>query len=92
MLLHANTALKTRVSELEVINGLFKGTVDQLEAGLQAKALHGDSDDQLRQLLEQSLQREADLKRRIDDLERQVRDLQQSEPPAKRQRISDRSD
>ena len=90
-LLQANTFLKTRVSELEVINDLYKGTVNQYEQGgaPQAEMVPRDSEGQLRQSLEQALRREQDLKRQIDELEREVAELRDEQPPAKRSRVSD---
>ena len=64
----ANTAYKTRVNELEVINDLYKGDLERSE--------HNQS--QLRRLLEQSQQREAELSRRLDDLEREVMHLRRA--------------
>ena len=96
-LLQANTFLKTRVSELEVINDLYKGTVNQYEQGgaPQAEMLPKDSESQLRQSLDQALHREEDLKRQVDELEREVAELRGEQPesrPAKRSRISDSSE
>jgi GATA-binding protein, other eukaryote len=67
----SNTSLKTRVSELEVINGLFKGRVHELE---RAESMQ-------RQALEQSQARETDLRRRLEELERQVLGLRRDTPP-----------
>lgn len=69
-LLQANTSLKTRVSELEVINGLFKGRVQELE-----RAEYGQ-----RQALEQSRLREDDLRRRLEELEHHVTELRRDSP------------
>lgn len=96
-LLQANTFLKTRVSELEVINDLYKGTVNQYEQGgaPQAEMIPRDSESQLRQSLDQVLRREEELKRReedlkrqVDELEREVAELRGEQPPAKRPRVS----
>ena len=89
-----NASLKIRVSELEVINDLFRGTVAQLEqseahARRTENLQHGEHN-QLRQLLDDSRRREDDLKRRVEDLEREVSELRGSpEPSAKRARLSD---
>ena len=69
----ANTSLKTRISELEVINGLYKGRVQELE---RSEAMQN----QLRQALDQSQAREDELKRRLDDLEREVSSLRKTSP------------
>ena len=92
-LLQENATLKIRVSELEVINDLFRGTVQQLEQSeLHARRtenMQQDSHNQLRQLLEDSRRREDDLKRRVEDLEREVSELRDSpEPASKRPRLS----
>ncbi|MCJ1256470.1 hypothetical protein MMC24_004291 [Lignoscripta atroalba] len=90
-LLQANTTLKTRVSELEVINDLFRGRVSELEQNdRRAEMLHN----QLRHALEQSQQRENDLKRRLDEQEREATDLRDmdSNPHPKRLRMSDVSE
>jgi len=86
-----NTTLKTRVSELEVINDLFRGRVHELE---QQDRRSVTIQEQLRQALDHSKQSENNLKRRLDDLEREVADLQDidSRPHNKRARISDASE
>ena len=78
-LLAANASLKTRVSELDLINELFRGRVTQLEQD-EANARRGeemkrDSERTLRQHLEESQRRENQLKRRLDDLEREVAEM-----------------
>lgn len=92
-LLAANTSLKTRVSELEVINDLFRGRVAELEHN-DANARNGEimmreSDDQLRRALDDAQRRENDLKRRVDELEREAAESRDSEPRAKKMRLSD---
>ena len=80
------------MSELEVINDLYKGTVNQYEQGgaPQAEMIPRDSESQLRQSLDQVLRREEDLKRRVEELERELAELREEQPPAKkRSRISD---
>ena len=83
-----NTTLKTRVSELEVINDLFRGRVQELEQQDKRSSM---VETQLRQALDHSRRTENDLKRRLDDLEREVAGLRDmdSRPHAKRARISD---
>ncbi|KAL9131608.1 MAG: hypothetical protein Q9217_000496 [Psora testacea] len=94
-LLQVNSALKTRVNELEVINGLYQGTVRQYQQGQQpapqADMVPHDTSE-LRQLLRQSQQREEELKRQVEDLEREVAELRGELPPAKRTRRSSGSD
>lgn len=93
-LLQANTVLKTRVSELEVINDLYRGTVTQYEQGGAPKAemVPRDSDAQLRQLLEQSQRREQEWKHKVEKLEHEVADLRGEQPPSKRARLSNGSE
>ena len=80
-----NTALKTRVSELEVINILYKGQVGEQDQ----KAT--ESDQQLRQLLEEAQRRENDLQQQVKELEQEISELRGGEPSTKRQRLSDGS-
>ena len=60
------TALKTRVSELEVINDLFRGRVAELEA---SEAAARENEARTRAELEQCAVREQYLKRRVEELE-----------------------
>lgn len=90
-LLQDNTHLKTRVSELEVINDLYKGTVNQYQQGgnaPQAEMISRNSEDELRQLLQKSQQREEALKHQVEELEQEIADLRSEQPPAKRSRVS----
>lgn len=92
----ANTALKTRVSELEVINDLFRGRVTELEQNnaitQRGEMERRESNMQLHIALEESQRRESDLKRRVEELEREVSELRDGEPRAKRMRVSDMVD
>ncbi|EEH42111.1 uncharacterized protein PADG_06931 [Paracoccidioides brasiliensis Pb18] len=100
-LLAANTSLKTRISELELINELFRGRVAELEqsdaAARRSEMIVRDSESRLNQSLEEAQRREESLKRRIGELERALihGDLLQSgtsagiEPHAKKIRLSD---
>ena len=89
-LVAANTTLKTRVNELEVVNQFYKERVTQLEqdeanarrAGMTIR----DSEHRFRMALEESQQREDDLKRRIEELER---DLADGQPHNKKMRLSE---
>ncbi|KAI4243902.1 MAG: hypothetical protein L6R40_003284 [Gallowayella cf. fulva] len=81
-----NTVLKTRVSELEVINILYKGQVGEQDQ----KAT--ESDQQLRHLLEEAQRRENDLKQQVKELEQEIADLRGGEPALKHQRLSDGSE
>jgi len=73
-----NTALKTRVNELEVINDLFRGRVSELENTEQGAR---EREAQLRAELEEVKLRESDLKRRLEDYD--------EGPRHKKMRLSD---
>lgn len=98
-LIAQNSSLKTRVSELEVINELFRSRVAQLEQD-EANARRGDemrreSEKDLIRRLEESQRRENQLKHRLDDVERDLEarqahdDANDDAPPAKKMRLSD---
>ncbi|GME41983.1 gata transcription factor [Neofusicoccum parvum] len=88
-----NTALKTRVSELEVINDLFRGRVTELEQSEQRarqdEAHARDHEKRLQQELEESHSREAELKRRVDELEAELAEYRGEGPRQKKMRLSD---
>ena len=86
-----NTGLKTRVSELEVINGLFKDRVEEL---IRNATNEQSTNARLRQALQDAENRENSLKRKVDELERENADLRDSDslPPGKRLRHSDMSE
>jgi len=112
-LLATNASLKTRVSELEVIQELYRGRIQQLEqeeANRQAQEkskseadeqLHSqlnainDSHAQLQKELEESHRRENMLKRRLDELEVELKDAKESQEshddgrPKKKARLDD---
>lgn len=80
-LLQVNNRLRTRVTELELINDLFKTEVSKL--------------DMTQQLLEQSKQRETELKRQLEEMEQELHDLRDgssAEPRAKRPRVEEGSE
>jgi GATA-binding protein len=94
-LLALNTSLKTRVSELEIINDLFKGRVSELEQSdanaRRSEMLVRESENRLRRTLEEALNREEELKRRVTAL---VTELQRNSEEdgghrAKRARVED---
>jgi len=90
-MLAENASLKTRVSELEVIQELYRGRLHQLEA----------DETQLRNELEESHRRENMLKRRLDEMELELKaakgttttppvaDPAENERPAKKARLDD---
>ncbi len=90
-LLAANTALRTRVSELEVINELFRGRVTELENQLNTRQASSASRDTPihSSPMQDSTQREAELKRRLEELEQEVSELKEGGPRAKKMRVSD---
>jgi GATA-binding protein len=75
-LLAANTSLKTRVRELDLINELFRGRVAELEqsdaTARRSEMIVRDSEARLRRSLDESQQREEDLKQRLSGLETQL--------------------
>lgn len=98
-LISAVTRLKTRVSELEVINELFRGRVAELEqsdaTSRRSQMIARDSETRLQRSLEDAQHREEGLKRRVDDLERQLGNNHgfsngsQQQPGAKKIRLAD---
>ena len=92
-LIAQNSSLKTRVSELEVINELFRGRVAQLEQD-EANARRGEemrreSEQDLMRRLEESQRRENQLKHRLDDVERELSEVRDGAPRAKKMRVAD---
>ncbi|KAF2089395.1 GATA transcription factor [Saccharata proteae CBS 121410] len=91
--LGTNNTLKTRVSELEVINDLFRGRVAELEQSEQRARLDleaaRESENRMRIELEETLARENELKRRVEELEAELADADKEGPRAKRMRLSD---
>lgn len=92
-LIAQNSALKTRVSELEVINELFRGRVTQLEQdesnARRGEEMRRESEQDLMRRLEESQRRENQLKRRLDDVERELSELRDGAPRAKKMRVAD---
>lgn len=89
-----NSSLKTRVSELEVINDLFRGRVAELEQSEQdaraKEASARDAADQYKADLDAALIRESALKRTVESLEAEIESYKsQAAPPSKRLRLSD---
>jgi GATA-binding protein, other eukaryote len=84
------SSMKTRISELEVINDLFKSRVDELEQSAQRhisdkemaerrEAAARQAEQALSQRLEESQRRENQLKHRLDDVEREFGELKGNE-------------
>ena len=96
-LLRDNTALKTRVSELEVVNDIYRGHVNQYSQGQaaaapQAEMMPRDTETELRAALLQAERREGNLKRQVEDLQHRLAELESEQPPAKRARTSDETE
>ncbi|KAI1095998.1 hypothetical protein F5B19DRAFT_214493 [Rostrohypoxylon terebratum] len=88
-LIAANSSLKTRVSELELVNELYRGRLLQLEADMQSADNYRHSAEsavkeaatermqreETQRQLEDSHRRENILKRRLDEMEQENQDL-----------------
>ncbi|KAI1756452.1 hypothetical protein F4782DRAFT_266288 [Xylaria castorea] len=88
-LIAANSSLKTRVSELDLINELYRGRLQQLEqdnqtadnyrhsAEMSAKeaATERAHREEIQRQLDDSHRRENSLKRRLDDMEQELQEL-----------------
>jgi GATA-binding protein, other eukaryote len=92
-LVQSNTALKTRVSELDLINDLFKGRVSELEQSEKEarrnEELVRNNEKLLRDDLQAAQAREAELKRKLEELEAELAEAKESGPRQKRMRLSD---
>ncbi|KAK8223239.1 GATA transcription factor [Phyllosticta capitalensis] len=88
-----HTTLRTRVSELEVINDLFRGRVTELEQSERAardnEARALDNEKQMQNQLEEAHIREAELKRRVEELESELAEYKSEGPRQKKMRLSD---
>ena len=67
-LMAANATLKTRVSELEVIQELFRGRLQQLESEQQAREMSGSIEPQLRSQVTSLTEIEAQLRSQLSSL------------------------
>ncbi|CAJ2501931.1 Uu.00g047840.m01.CDS01 [Anthostomella pinea] len=88
-LLAANSSLKTRVSELDLINELYRGRLQQLEQDIQTAdnyrhsaemsakeaATERAQREEIQRQLEDSHRRENILKRRLDEMEQEIHEL-----------------
>ncbi|POS86028.1 hypothetical protein EPUL_002824 [Erysiphe pulchra] len=92
-LLAQNSSLKTRVSELEVINELFRGRVAQLEQdenmARRGEQINRDINEDLTRKLEESQRRENQLKHRLDDVEQGLIQAREGTPRVRKIRVSD---
>ncbi|KAK7531219.1 GATA transcription factor [Phyllosticta citricarpa] len=88
-----HTTLRTRVSELEVINDLFRGRVAELEQSEQRarqdESMARENEKQMREQLDEAHAREIELKRRIEELENKLGEYESEGPRQKKMRLSD---
>jgi len=80
------------VAELELVNDLFRGRVNELETSeanaRRAEITRREVEAQLRLFLDASTKREEELKRKLDDAERELTDLR-GDQQRKKVRVSD---
>ena len=81
------------MAELELVNDLFRGRVSELE-GSETSARRPDvgrteSEARLRHDLDAANKREAALKRKVDDMEREIAELRGESSSRKKVRVSD---
>ncbi|KAI1445379.1 hypothetical protein F5Y02DRAFT_418186 [Annulohypoxylon stygium] len=103
-LIAANSSLKTRVSELELVNELYRGRLQQLEQDMQnadnyrhsaesaAKeaATERMQREEIQRQLEDSHRRENILKRRLDEMEQENQDLKNKVEESESERAAKR--
>lgn len=86
-LMNANSKLKTRVAELELVNDLFRSRVNELEQSeanaRQKEITRREVEAQLRIYLNDSAKREEELKRKLDETERELSELRGGSPRKK---------
>ncbi|RMY79620.1 hypothetical protein D0862_13108 [Hortaea werneckii] len=86
-LMGQNSHLRTRVSELEVINDLFRGRVGELENSEQEARREANSKREENERLKSDIETE---RRKVEDLQKRVAELESEGSPArKRARVSD---
>lgn len=93
-LIALNSSLKIRVSELEVINELFRGRVAQLEQDecnirRRDEEMCREINNDLLRKLEESQRRENQLKHRLDDIEHEIFESKEGASRVKKVRVSD---
>lgn len=88
----ANSKLKTRVAELELVNDLFRSRVNELEQSeanaRQKEITRREVEAQLKVYLTDSTKREDELKRKLDEAERELGELR-GDHQRKKVRVSD---
>ncbi|KAI7201114.1 hypothetical protein KC316_g3219 [Hortaea werneckii] len=86
-LMGQNSHLRTRVSELEVINDLFRGRVGELENSEQEARREANSKREENERLKSDIETE---RRKVEDLQKRVAELEgEGSPTRKRARVSD---
>ncbi|RKF71520.1 GATA type zinc finger protein asd-4 [Golovinomyces cichoracearum] len=93
-LIALNSSLKIRVSELEVINELFRSRVAQLEQDecnirRRDEEMCREINNDLLRKLEESQRRENQLKHRLDDIEHEIFESREGVSRVKKVRVSD---
>lgn len=75
----ANTALQTRVKELELVNDMYQSRVHQLETSEEnfkrTTIGNREVEARLRQCIDEGIKREENLKRKIEDLENELMEI-----------------
>lgn len=84
--------MHTRISELEVINGLFSKHIQDLEHNIneskRKEEIALETERIAQGQLQQAMSREADLKRKVDELEAELAEFRDG-PRSKKMRLSD---
>lgn len=92
-LIAVNNKLKTRVAELELVNDLFRGRVGELENSeattRRTEVGRKEAEAHLRHALDAATRRGDELKRKVDDMEREIAELRGESPTRKKVRVSD---
>ncbi|KAI5781251.1 hypothetical protein EDC01DRAFT_619861, partial [Geopyxis carbonaria] len=91
-LINTNNKLKTRVAELELVNDLFRSRVTELENSeaniRRAEISRREVETQLRLCLDSAQKKEGELKRRLEDTERELQEVR-GDRLRKKVRVSD---
>jgi GATA-binding protein len=92
-LIAANNKLKTRVAELELVNDLFRGRVGELENSesnaRRAEISRKEAEVHLRQCLDEAAKREEALKRKVEEMEKELAEYRGEAQTRKKVRVSD---
>lgn len=92
-LVAANNQLKTRVAELDLVNDLFRSRVTELENSeanaRRSEITRREIEAQLRICVSEGQKREESLKRKVHDLESELKELREHAHQHKKMRLSD---